>query len=189
MGSNRMFRRFLRDDRGNGIVEGVIVLPLLLMAWVGAFAFWEAFNARAAMQKATYVAADILSREMVAVDDAFLEGLDTTVDYLVDDRFDVSTRFTSFERTGPGNEQVTVLWSRSSAQTWTPMADADLVAMADQLPVLSQGNTAVIVETRMGYSLPFKVPIASYVVPATFNKKVVLMPRYLPRICHSAVAC
>lgn len=189
MGRNRIFRRFLRDDRGNGIIEGVIMLPVLLMAWVGTFAFWEAFNARAAMQKATYVAADILSREMVPVDDAFLGGLDTTVGYLVDDRFDVSTRFTSFERTGPGNTDVRVLWSRSFAQTPTPMTDVDLVAMANELPVLSQGNTAVIVETRMGYSLPFTVPIATYVVPATFNKQVVLLPRYLPKICHTAVAC
>lgn len=192
MGNLRIFRRFLHDERGNGVIEGAMMLPVLLMAWVGAYAFWEAFNSRSSVQKATHVAADLLSREMVAATAGFLDGLDTTIEYLVDARFDVSTRYTSFTRTGPNDTDVQVQWSYvPSLQTalQAPMTSSDLVGMAARLPKLSPGNSAVIVETQMAYSLPFTVPIASYAVPASFSNMVVLTPRFVPKICRDGVPC
>lgn len=187
-----IFRRFANDERGNGIVEGAIMLPVMLMAWIGAYAIWEAFASRSAVQKATHVAADLLSREMVAASTGFLDGLDATVEYLVDARFDVSTRFTSFTRTGPGDADVQVLWSYApSLQTalQSQMTQEQLVTMAGQLPKLSTGNSAIIVETQMGYSMPFTLPIFSMVVPSSFSNVAVLMPRYVPRICREGTPC
>lgn len=189
IGNLSRLRRFLRDEGGNGIIEGAIMLPVLLMAWVGAHAFWEAFSSRSTMQKATFVAADLLSREMVPVSNGFLDGLDATIEYLVDDRFNVSTRFTSFTRTGPLESDVQVNWSYSPALLQPAMTTAELVTMAGRLPKLSTGNSAVIVEAQMAYSLPFTVPIASYAVPSSFSNMVVLRPRFVTRICRVGVPC
>lgn len=189
MGNMSVIRRFLRDERGNGVIEGAMMLPVLLMAWVGVYAFWEAFNSRSTVQKATHIAADLLSREMVPVTNGFLDGLDTTIEYLVDNRFDVSTRFTSFTRTGPADSEVQVQWSYSPAALQTPMTNTQLQAMASRLPKLSTGNSAVIVETQMSYSLPFTVPIVTYAVPSSFSNMVVLTPRFVTKICRDGVPC
>lgn len=181
--------RFGAGEAGNAVVEGVIMLPVMLMAWIGLYAFWEGFNSRSAVQKAAYVAADLLSREMVPVSDAFLDGLDNTVEYLVGQRFDVSTRFTSFAKTGTLDSDVAVVWSYSPGAAMATMTTADLVAKAAQLPKLAVGSTAIIAETSMAYSTPVSVPIASYVVPASFSDMVVLRPRFLAKLCRAGSAC
>ncbi len=188
-GIRGVLRRYLRDEAGNGVIEGVVLLPVLLMAWLGVYAFWEAFNARSAVQKAAFVSADLLSREMVPVSNGYLDGLDAAVEYLVDSRFDVTTRFTSYTRTGPLDTDVQVLWSYSPSMLMQPMVNADLVALAARLPVMTTGSTAVIVQTQMAYSVPFRVPIANYVVPASFSDMVVLRPRYVTKICRANIAC
>lgn len=182
-------RRFISDERGNGVIEAVMILPVMLMAWIGLYAFWEAFNARSSVQKATFVAADVLSREMVPVSDAFLDGLDTSMEYLVNSRFNVSSRFTSITRTGPLDSDVAVVWSYSPSSAMTALTTSDLVAQAATLPKLAAGSTALVVDTQMAYSLPFTVPIASYVVPSSFSDRVVLRPRFLPKLCRGTTAC
>lgn len=178
-------RRFVTDDRGHAVVEGVIILPALLLAWISVFVFWEAFSSKSTFQKATFAAADILSREMVPATDATLDGMDTVMEYLVDSRFDVASRFTSFARTGPLDADVVVTWSYSPSDAISAMTTADLVARAASLPKLTVGSTALIVDTRMDYSLPVSVPLATYAVPESFNESIVIRPRFVPRLCRA----
>ena len=180
---------FKTGEGGNAVIESVMILPMLLLAWVAVFAFWEAFNSRSMVQKAGFAAADVLSREMVPVTDAFLDGLDTSMEYLVDNRFDVTSRFTSFRRTGANDTDVAVVWSYSPAGAMAALTNAELVAKAAQLPKLTVGSTALIVETRMNYSLPVSLPLASYVVPSSFSDSIVLRPRFLAKLCRSGTAC
>ncbi len=188
-GLRKVLGRFGASEGGNAVVEGVMMLPVMLMAWLGLFAFWEGFSSRSAVQEAAFVAADLLSREVVPVSDAFLDGLDNTVEYLVGQRFNVSTRFTSFSRTGTLDTDVAVNWSYSPGSAMAAMTSAQLVAKAAQLPKLAVGSTAIISETTMAYSTPFSVPIASYVVPASFSDMVVLRPRFLAKVCRAGIAC
>lgn len=178
-------RHFWSDDTGNAVVETVLILPALLAAWIGLFVFWEAFNARSTVQKAAFAAADVLSRETVPVTDATLDGLDRVMEYLVDPRFDVASRFTSFRRTGTLDSDIVVTWSYAPAGALAAMTTADLVARAANLPKLPVGATALIVDTRMDYSLPVSLPFAGYVVPSSFSDSVVLPPRFLPRLCRA----
>lgn len=180
---------FRAGEGGNAVIETVVILPTLLLAWIGVFVFWEAFSSRSMVQKAGFVAADVLSREMVPVTDAFLDGLDASMEYLVDNRFDVASRFTSFTRTGANDTDVAVVWSYSPAGVMTAMTNADLVAQAAQLPKLTVGSTALIVDTRMNYSLPVSLPLASYAVPSSFSDSIVLRPRFLAKLCRSGTAC
>lgn len=178
-------RRFFAQERGNAVIETVIILPTMLVAWIALYAFWEAYSSRTAFQKAGHVAADLLSREMVPVTDATLTGLDTVMEYLVDGRFDVDSRFASYTRTGPLDTDVVVTWAFSTASATLPaLTTADLVARAANLPRLSVGSTALVVDTRMTYSLPMSVPVASYVVPSSFSQSVVVRPRFVTRVCR-----
>lgn len=182
-------RRFVRSERGGAVVEGVLMLPVMVAAWIGLYAFWEGYNTRAALQKATFSMADMLSREMVPVSGALLDGLDGGAEYLVGPRFDVTTRFTGFRRTGPNDADVAVIWSYSPGELRAAMTTADLVAMAGQLPNLSVGTMAVIAETQMAYSAPTPVPLISYLVPSSFSERVVLRTRFVPKLCWTGVAC
>lgn len=176
-------RRFLRCESGGAIVEGVMILPVMLAAWVGVYAFYEVFSAKSGVQKATFVAADLLSREMVPVTPAVLDGFDTAAEYLVDARFDVATRFTAFRRTGPNDTDLEVQWSYAPGSLTAPMTSSDLQGIAAQLPKLTAGTSAILVDSTMAYSLPFTVPVAGYVVPASFSDRVVMRPRFVPKIC------
>ncbi len=179
-------RRFIAQDRGNAVIETVIILPTMLVAWIAVYAFWEAYSSRTAFQKAAHVAADLLSREMVPVTDTTLTGLDTVMEYLVDSRFDVASRFASYTRTGPLDTDVVVTWSFSTESATLPaLTTADLVARATNLPRLTVGATALVVDTRMNYSLPMSVPVATFVVPSSFSQSVVLRPRFVTRLCRA----
>lgn len=182
-------RRFCRDERGDAVIEAVLMLPVLAAAWIGLYAFWEAFESRSSVQKAAFAAADILSREMVPVTDETLDGLDAVMEYMVDSRFEVASRFTSFTRTGATDADVAVVWSYSPAGAMTALTTAELKLRAANLPKLATGSTALLVDTQMAYSLPVSVPFISYVVPASFADYVVLRPRYVPKLCRSGIAC
>lgn len=182
-------RRFLTAEAGNAVIEGVLILPVLLLAWIATFVFWEAYSSRSAVQKAAFVTADVLSREMVPVADSFLDGLDNVAEYLVDPRFNVATRFTSFTRTGPADTDVAVAWSYSPTAAIAAMTTTDLVALSARLPKLTVGSTGLIVDARMNYSLPVSVPLANYVVPSSFSEMVVLRPRFVAKVCRVGSAC
>ncbi len=183
-------RAFLRDEGGSAVIESMMIIPVILMAWIGTYAFWEAFSARGTVQKANFAVADILSREMVPVTDTFLDGLDTTMEYMVGPRFDVSARFTVYSKTGPNDTDVAVLWSYSPGTAMAVLTTAGLQARGANLPKLTTGSTAIVVDTQMAYSVPFRIPIASYVVPSSFSDTVVLRPRYLAKLCRAgATTC
>lgn len=184
-----IIRRFLLSEGGGAIIEGVMMMPLMLAAWVGLYAFWEGYNARDSLEKATFATADILSREMVPVTGALLDGLDNGAEYLVGPRFDVTTRFTAFRRTGANDTDVAVVWSYAPGSLRPAMTTADLVAMAGRLPKLTTGSMAVISETQMAYSAPSSIPFVGYVVPSSFSEMVVLRPRFVPKLCWAGSAC
>lgn len=182
-------RDFAGRSEGTAVMEAVMILPVLLMAWVGLYAFWEAYNARTTLQKATFTAADMLSREMVPVTDSYMNGLDSVMEYLVQSRFDVASRFTAYTKTGPNDTDVTVDWSYSPNAAMPALTTATLQARVANLPVLGLGTTALVVDTSMNYSVPTGVPFITYAVPSAFSTNMVLLPRYLPKLCRSGLAC
>lgn len=185
----RRIAAYLRDTSGTAVIETVLILPIMLLSWVALYAFWEGYNSRAAVQKATFVAADMLSREMVPVTNAYLDGLDTVMEYMVQQRFDVSSRFTAYTRTGTADSNVAVVWSYSPSGAMPALTTTALQARAASLPALSTGSTAIIVDTTMGYSPPMGVPFIRYAMPSSFSNTVVLTPRFLAKFCRSGIAC
>lgn len=181
-------RRFLRAEAGSVIVEGVVWLPVLLFAWLTVFGFWDAYRDRSAVQKATFVAADLISREMVQVDTAYLDGIGRLVDRLSGTAMTVTKRYTLYRRSGAGDSEVAVVWSYAPGDG-TARTTASLQAMAASLPKIKTGDTALLVETTGSYSKSLTSPIRALVLAGSVTTRVVLRPRFQPAVCLNAATC
>jgi len=180
----RALRRFGREDRGNLMVEAVLVLPFLLWSYVGLHVYWDAFHSVNSVQKAAYAVSDMISREMTSISPAYLTGMDTLMERLVDADQDVAMRVTSvyFDERDNRNE---VHWSVSPHAAMTPLTTATLQAFDDQIPDMSDGDYVVIVEVSVGYEPSFNVGIDAM----DLQQFIVTRPRFVPRICMEGFTC
>jgi Flp pilus assembly protein TadG len=177
-------RRFGQEDRGNLMVEAVLVLPFMLWAYVGLFVYWDAFRSVNAVQKAAYTVSDMISREMITISPAYLTGMDSVMERLVDSDQDVAMRVTSvyYDEVDARNE---VHWSVSPNSAMTPLTTTTLQDFAGQIPAMSDGDYVVIVEVSVGYTPSFNVGISDL----ELRQFIVTRPRFVPRICMEGFAC
>ena len=180
----RWATRFLRDEKGAVIAEAVIVLPVMLWAYLALFVYWDAFRSMNTVQKAAYTISDMVSREMVGITSAYVNGLDNMLEYLVDNSQTVSLRVTSVTWSAPNN-RFEVHWSRSPDNAKPVLTTATLQNYAGQIPNMTAGDYVVIVEVWENYAPSFEVGMEGMV----FNQFIVTRPRFLPCIPIDAVAC
>ena len=176
--------RFLGDEKGTVVAEAVIVLPVFLWAYLALFVYWDAFRSMNTVQKAAYTISDIVSREMVGITTSYVNGLDTTLEYLVDNGQTVSLRVTSVTWSA-ANSRFEVHWSRSPDNAKPVMTTGTLQNYAGQIPAMSPGDYVVIVEVWADYRPSFEVGMDNTV----FIQFIVTRPRFLPCIPIDAVAC
>lgn len=177
-------RRFLGDEAGTVVAEGVIALPVLLWAYIGLFVYWDAFRSLNTLQKAAYTVSDMMSREMLGVGSAYVDGMDKVVEYLIDADADVRMRVTSVTWSDI-DQQFQVHWSRSPDNELTPLTTETLQDYAGQIPTMAPGDYVVIVETDMDYVPAFDVGMDDKV----FRQFIVTRPRFIPCIPMDAISC
>jgi Flp pilus assembly protein TadG len=180
------FDRFVQDETGSVVAEGVIILPLLIWAFIGLFVYWDAFREMNTVQKAGYTLSDALSREKKGVTNAYVGGMKTLFDYLVgDDNKANAVRVTSMTRNAATNK-FEVHWSRSSNATVLPvMTTAKLQNYIAQIPSMSGNDYAMIVEVRVPYTPAFDVGLPDQV----FTEFIVTRPRFMHCIAMDNVPC
>ena len=176
--------RFLRDQKGAVIAEAVIVLPVMLWAYLALFVYWDAFRSMNTVQKAAYTISDMVSREMVGITTAYVNGLDNMLEYLVDNSQTVSLRVTSVTWS-VANNRFEVHWSRSPDNAKPVLTTGTLQNYSGQIPNMTAGDYVVIVEVWANYAPSFEVGMEDMV----FNQFIVTRPRFLPCIPMDAVAC
>ena len=180
----RAIGRFFRHEDGSFVVESVLVLPMLFWAHLGLFAYWNVYATTNTVQKATYTISDLITRQQVSVDDAYLNGLRNVMSYLVESPTTPKILVTSF-RYSQANSRYEVIWSRSPSNAMSVLNNASLVSLRDRLPLMSDGDSAVLVETEVGFA-----PLLEFGI--TMNKIeqfVVTRPRFLAKICHTSFSC
>ncbi len=180
----KMIRRFGREEDGNIVVEAVLVLPAMLWAYAGMFVYWDAYQSINTVQKAAYTVSDLISRQQGAVDDDFINGMRGTMDYLIATPDAAKLRVTSFRWSAPNN-RFEVIWSRSPGGSKTELTTGSIAAMTSRLPIMSDGDSAVLVEADVNYTPPMRFGLE----PETISQFVVSRPRYLPKICHVDENC
>jgi hypothetical protein len=189
----RAAERFRRDDRGMILVEFIIALPLLVWGYIGMITYYDAFRTLNELGKATFTVGDLLTRQQVPVDNAFLEGLADIVEYTTRDGEDVALRFTRVDL-DINTLQPVVIWSYSPRGRRPVMATADLTDFEDQIPRmydptvpgLPPRESLVLVESWLEYT-----PLARGFDIGLTNKTFAVFepfePRYTDGICLTTV--
>lgn len=184
-GVKRSLSRFGKDTSGSLLAELMFIVPVMAMGMSGFYAFWDAYQTQNRVQKGAYAISDMLSREMVPASPAFLNGLETTLEYLIGT--DARTRITSIRRNsgGPlGATGLTVLWSHSPGGTLPPLTNATLGLVISEVPMMAVGSNVVVYEVVVPYS-----PVTEILTVNTINEVVAMRPRFLPTLCLTGMTC
>ena len=180
----RPLRRFLREDRGSVVAEGVIVLPVLLWAYLALFTYWDAFRSLNTVQKASYTVSDMVSRENLGISTAYVDGLDRMMEYLVDDGQNVSMRLTSVTWSATNN-RFEVHWSLSPGNAMIPLTTTTLQPLASKIPNMAAGDYVVILEVSVPYAPTFSIGMNDM----NFEEFIVTRPRFLPCLPLDNIIC
>jgi Flp pilus assembly protein TadG len=180
------FRRFFRDESGTIVVDVVLLLPVLVWGYVGLFAYWDSYRSINTVQKASYTISDLLSRSqnVVGINDAYLAGMRTTLNTMIDSDQSSKIRVTSYKWSESRN-RYEVIFSRSPSSAMTALTTNDLAAMTNRLPIMSDGDSAVLLEVEVAYT----PPVAYGLEPTTIKQFIVTRPRFVAKLCHVSFAC
>lgn len=180
----KLIQRFCRDEDGNLVVEAVLVLPVMLWSYAGMFVYWDAYRSVNVVQKAAYTVTDLITRQQGQVDDNFINGMRVTMDYMIQTDDATKMRVTSFRWSAPNN-RYEVIWSRSPNSAYSRLTTGSLANLASHLPIMSDGDSAVLVEANVRYTPPTRFGLDA----RDIEQFVVSRPRYLPKVCHVDVSC
>lgn len=170
-------RRFRRSERGGILAETIIVLPMLIWAYLAMFVYWDVYRAVNIVQKSSYSLSDFLSRQRVPVNADFINGLRDSMNFMLPPDQSATIRVTSVQWSQAQN-RFNVLWSHSPGSVKPALSTNNLAPIRDHLPVMSNGDTVVVLETFVPYEPMFKVGIPS----RTLGEVVVTRPRFVPRV-------
>ncbi|TDX25377.1 TadE/TadG family type IV pilus assembly protein [Rhodovulum visakhapatnamense] len=174
--------RFARAEAGSMTVEFVLILPLLLWALVALHVFVGAFQLRNTATKATYTLADMLSRQTQPVDQAFLDGADSVLQFLAGPsaRLRVTVVRCTADCADDATRRLAIDWPGATAGMQA-MTAAELASDAyrARIPAMELGDRMILVETEFDYT-----PIADYGLPSmTFETLMATPPRFAPQLC------
>lgn len=174
---NPLARKFRRNEEGAVIAEFLFAMCWLCWWYVAAFAFFDGFRQYNASIKATYTVGDILSRQVFPVDRSYLEGLKGLYEYVIKFGSTPELRYTSIRWVdNPG--QYEVCWSYATGSEST-LTNGDIPEIVDRLPVLSDNEHVILVESSSIYRTLFSVGVKQGL---EFNNFMVTSPRFTPRL-------
>lgn len=178
----RRLRRFVRRQSGYMLVEAVLVVPFMLWGYVALYSYWDAYRSMTNLQKSAYAMSDLISREQRPINAAYITGLRDTMNAMVGSGLQVRLRVTSVMWDARDN-RFEVEWSNSPSGL-APLTTSALATLADQIPDMSDGRTAIVFEADMDYepSLSLGFGEMEGLDVMTFREFIVTPPRYAPRV-------
>ncbi len=167
---------FRKDEDATVTMEFVIIMPVLILWYIGSIVFYDAFNSRATAQRTAHTIADIISRQN-KVDNAFIDKMLVLQNRMMPREQVGSVQVTSIKLDALG--KLVVLWSYATDGS-PALTAADI--SATQLPIMKIGESVVLVDT----AVPF-TPIADWVglVAQTWRNHVVTQPRFVSILANS----
>jgi len=165
-------RMFGADLKGSLSVETVLIFPVLSWCYIAMFIYFDAFRAQSTNLKAAYTISDMLSRELDPVNASYLDGLNQVFDYLTNTAKPTWIRVTvvTWDDT---NKVFKVQWSHATKNR-PSLTNATISQISDQIPVMPEADSVIVVETTMAYEPAFSVGLGAF----TFDNLVVTRPRF-----------
>ncbi|MDQ2093268.1 TadE/TadG family type IV pilus assembly protein [Rhodalgimonas zhirmunskyi] len=173
---------FRDETDGTVAVEAVVMLPLILWAFCGLFVFFDAYRQNAISQKAAYTISDLISRETAAIDNDYIDGMYSMLNFLTRSGQERRLRIT-IVRFDADDGEYHVEWSETRG-TMDPLDDAVVNGWTDTLPVMVDEERLILVETRTVYEPPFTVGLSQQ----TLQTFVFTRPRFAPQVLFDASA-
>jgi Flp pilus assembly protein TadG len=149
----KRLQKFRDDESGQVSIEALLTLPILIWTMVAIFVYYDVFHTINSVQKAAYSIADLVSRQEV-VTESFIAGQENILAFLTAGSPLATMRITSLEYDEP-NAEYDLLFSRTSDPSVQQHTDASLQDLDDLIPVLSDGESVVIVETWVQHTPRF----------------------------------
>lgn len=177
---NRL-RKFYKDTSGVVALEMVVFLPLLFWSFAAVAVFFDAYRARSTAEKAAFTISDMLSRETNAIDETYISNTLMLFDALADSQ-DQSSMRVSVISWSSATESYEVDWSEARGLAYEELLTADLDDMLERLPLISEQDTLILVETLNDYQPVLDVGIGDISID-TF---VFTRPRYAPQLVFSS---
>ena len=127
-------------------------------------------------QKAAYTISDMISRETLPIDGAYLDGAHTLFDALTRTPQDSSIRVSILQYDGQNN-RMKLDWSKTRGSS-AALEEQSIRAWTDRLPKLVNGERIIIVETAASYDPPFNTGLEQREI----KNFIFTRPRYAPQI-------
>lgn len=167
-GLRRRTRSFRDETRGSVPIEALLAFTFLAWWYVASFQFFDALRQKSINLKAAYTVGDLISRETgpdpadptkVAVDAAYMDGLNRVFDYLTYSTRPTWIRVSSVYWDEDQNRN-RVNWSYATG-LHPVQDDTTIQTKANRIPVMVEGDTIIMVETFMAYEPIFDVGLAA----------------------------
>lgn len=169
-------RNFSRDNRGSVAIEAAIIIPVLLWAFVAMWVFFEAYKTRSEVEKAAWVIGDMISRETNAIDDEYLDGAKSLFDLLSDSDSPSGLRVSVITYSG-AFETYQLEWSQIRGNI-AALEGSSMTDLADDLPVMADGERLILVQTISTYEPNLNVGIGDQ----TMKTFIFTRPRFAPQV-------
>lgn len=172
-------RGLWRREDGSFVVEAVITLPLLFLAAMVIYEFFEVHRFNSARDKATYTVADMLSREMSTVDDAYINNTKRLFDSIVNDNTGSQLRISEISFDANENRYA-INWSEvRGIGPMLALSTADIATSHVTLPLMSHGDHIILVESVSTYERLFD---AGFDANMEISTRVITSPRFVPKV-------
>lgn len=172
---------FRDETRGSIPIEALLAFTFLAWWYVASFQFFDALRQKSINLKAAYTLGDLISRETgpdpadpakVAVDAAYMNGLNKVFDYLTTSNRPTWIRVSSVYWDATENKN-RINWSYATDEH-PAQNDMTLQDKAGRIPTMPVGDTVILVETFMAYEPIFNVGLAA----RWYDTVIVTRPRF-----------
>lgn len=182
---NEALRRHRNAEDGALAPEALIILVALVWVYTAMFVFWDAYKTENLVVKATYTVADMISRETMPIDDAYIDGANTIFGFLSGQNPTNDLRVTVVEMdVGPDGvtPELGIIWSYGTG-TWQRVID--IAEIESRVPILAIGDQLIVVEGKSRWTPVFNVGL-----PERDLYELVVAKRRLPgKVLCGGAAC
>ena len=173
------WKRFRNDEEGTVTLEAVLTLPLLFWALAATYEFFELHRYNSARDKASYTVADMISREMQSITPVYMNNAMTLFNTIANDSGTNQMRV-SVVRYDVDTDTFSIRWSQVRGDgDMTVLTDAQVRNAHGSLPIMSDGEEVIVLESASVYPPIFDVGISENLAIET---RVMTSPRFAPQV-------
>ncbi|MGO4851442.1 TadE/TadG family type IV pilus assembly protein [Phaeovulum sp. W22_SRMD_FR3] len=151
----RLGQGFWHDTRGAMPIEGLFGSVLLLGWFMISYQFFESFRHKGLATRAAHTVADLVSRETQSIGPKYVAGLAKVYDFVADSKIDSWIRVTLIH--WDANAKAYRVDKSYATDNKSLQTNSTLLTQTNRIPVLAEGDTAIIIETQMEYDPIFSI--------------------------------